>query len=844
MTTLLNLPSSSTPSSSRPSSPSPPSAAPPPPAEATRPHPRSLLTPALLPHLATLQSLESSLSQDLHALLSDRSTLDTAHTQLRKLLPRIQAVEGEVSGINQHGGGEEGLVGRIGKVNEIAERIGGKVRGLDEELLRVREAGERLNEVMELKTSLETLRGGIRSKDWETAARACKRALHVPTEVIEGGFAARVVPTTDDPSPPSQALQTLRSELLEIFQSQFRTAATARDEVAVSRFFRLWPEIGAETEGLQAYGDFVVGLVRGRNMAVGKTSSPLYYITHLTALFESIGLIVDQHQPVVEKYYGPGRTRSVVGRLQEEGDRVLESLVSGWEEERRVGRMLTATLTSPPIRSSHQPTVQPSSLSATLSSTHLPSLPNAATSLLNTYNPTRRVVSATSPSSTAAEEDTGPDPREIDKVLGELTGMAGRWGLYRRFLWGRLRDDPTPSAGEGSGSPKAPPPSRGLSSAGTVLKEIEGAEVDHLSIVEDSESKKLIEGALKKFYEPMEVWYLRSSIDKALRLDTPDTTSKPHLSSCPDDTFYLLKLILYRLVASSSLPTLEHMAANIAEIMERDYIGGIKRKMDGVYAGVRSAGAQNAVGGGAGGGKGAEAERLEREMRGSFVIYANDLDVSAEHVERLVQEVLGSDAVTQSFLDEEVDAARDAIKSLESLAGKCRTILKTGTDQLFNQLVRPRLRPFLDDCYKGVTYTLDEEAYAEAEFQDIVRKRFVRGWDALVEGYRASFTDTNYNVFFATSVEVLVRPWEKMIFGMKFTELGALRFDRDLRSIANFLSSQTAFGGSREKFIRLQQISTVLNLGSDEDAKEFWGQSGIPWRLSRSEYDSVAALRI
>lgn len=70
-------------------------------------------------------------------------------------------------------------------------------------------------------------------------------------------------------------------------------------------------------------------------------SSPLYYITHLTALFESIGLIVDQHQPVVEKYYGPGRMRSVVGRLQQEGDRVLESLVSGWEEERRVGRMVS-----------------------------------------------------------------------------------------------------------------------------------------------------------------------------------------------------------------------------------------------------------------------------------------------------------------------------------------------------------------------------------------------------------------------------------------------------------------------------------------------------------------------
>jgi hypothetical protein len=30
--------------------------------------------------------------------------------------------------------------------------------------------------------------------------------------------------------------------------------------------------------------------------------------------------------------------------------------------------------------------------------------------------------------------------------------------------------------------------------------------------------------------------------------------------------------------------------------------------------------------------------------------------------------------------------------------------------------------------------------------------------------------------------------------------------------ISNYLSSQTNFGGSREKFARLQQIATVLNM--------------------------------
>ena len=119
------------------------------------------------------------------------------------------------------------------------------------------------------------------------------------------------------------------------------------------------------------------------------------------------------------------------------------------------------------------------------------------------------------------------------------------------------------------------------------------------------------------------------------------------------------------------------------------------------------------------------------------------------------------------------------------------------------------------------------------------------------------------------TVEILVRPWEKMITMMKFTEvgqrgrllraiwrlappeqeltgplqLGAIRFERDIRSIINYLSSQTNFGGAREKFVRLQQIATVLNMDADEDPEEFYSNSGIPWRLSKSEYNNVVEQR-
>lgn len=77
-------------------------------------------------------------------------------------------------------------------------------------------------------------------------------------------------PTSENPLPPPQALQTLRTELLDTFKEEFQKAAASRDEQSTSRFFKLFPTIGAEEEGLTIYGDFVVNLVKGRSASGGK----------------------------------------------------------------------------------------------------------------------------------------------------------------------------------------------------------------------------------------------------------------------------------------------------------------------------------------------------------------------------------------------------------------------------------------------------------------------------------------------------------------------------------------------------------------------------------------------
>jgi conserved oligomeric Golgi complex subunit 4 len=44
---------------------------------------------------------------------------------------------------------------------------------------------------------------------------------------------------------------------------------------------------------------------------------------------------------------------------------------------------------------------------------------------------------------TAAEmEEEAANAKEVDKIVSEIAGLAGRWGLFRRFLLERLKVSP------------------------------------------------------------------------------------------------------------------------------------------------------------------------------------------------------------------------------------------------------------------------------------------------------------------------------------------------------------------------------------------------------------------
>ncbi|TCD62614.1 hypothetical protein EIP91_006628 [Steccherinum ochraceum] len=749
-----------------------------------RPDPSALTTLTdILSSISALESEEAELSTSLTDLLSAQEPINVA-------LRRVQSLEPFFNDLHSEAGF---LAETVSATALTARRVGGKVRLLDEEMRRVREAGDKVAQAMELKSSLAALQSSMESQDWESATRHCARAMALPLEVTSGAFAESAVPTPESHLPPAQTLQLAREQLLDVFRRHFTEASKARDAAATSRFFKLFPAIGWEAEGLQAYASFVVDLVRVRAPASAKTSSPLYYITALTALFESIAMIVDQHQPVVEKYYGAGKMAGVLDRLLQESDRVVKDLLDGWEEERAMKRKLADAGST-----SFQTLSAPSHIRKTASGTP------------------------------ALDEETA-DPREVDRVLSEAAGMASRWSMFRKFLYDRLREESDEEDQEDSVN-AAPPTSR--AAVVTPIPDAISAESQMLEAVESSASRKLIDNMLSIYYVPLELWYIRTTMEKAHRLSSPDLTQSPVITTTPDDAFYILKTVLTRLLSTGSVKLVRRMAKQLQDVMDRDYAAVIKRKLDDVY---RTGGTSTSA---------SMREKVERDSRQSFIILLNDLDISSTHMERLVKELGSSQSISQSFLDDEVSEAGENVSSLANVIPRFRSTLRAGVEQLFNQLLRPKLRTFIPDVYKDVSYVLDDDGYAAAEYNDAVRKRFIKAWEALVEGYKDAFTDSNFRLFFGLALDVLVRPWEAFVKGLKYTELGAIRFDRDLRAITSYLSSQTAFGDVRDKFIRLQQISTILNLDSEEDVEEFYNGSGIAWKLNESEARAIAALRV
>lgn len=289
--------------------------------------------------LAQLSLQASDLDAHVIALREDaRQRIAHSRTSLSGLGGQVRLIADEARVLED----------RLAKTGQTAERISESVRRLDREIERVQLARLWTEKVADLKASLQSMAAAMEQHDYAVAAQHCVRALAIDPSIVSSHFASIVVPSSDYPDPPPVMLQQLRLKLLAVFTERFEKATEARDTVEATHFFVMFPQVGWKKEGLAVYSRFARSIVRERGRAVTDSlgprtnAPPTHHANLLTILFENLALLVDQHQPLVDRHYGPGNfARGVMPGLQEECDRLGKRVCETWSEERAVRRKVS-----------------------------------------------------------------------------------------------------------------------------------------------------------------------------------------------------------------------------------------------------------------------------------------------------------------------------------------------------------------------------------------------------------------------------------------------------------------------------------------------------------------------
>lgn len=366
----------------------------------------------------------------------------------------------------------------------------------------------------------------------------------------------------------------------------------------------------------------------------------------------------------------------------------------------------------------------------------------------------------------------------------------------------------------------------------------------------------------------MTTFFFRRSVEKAFQLDempiglslNPSRQlegNPPYIISAVDDVMYIVNTVLQRSISTSQRDIIANVVPTIGRVLGSDFVGMIQRKMRDEYY------PKSLIQGGF-----PPEDRII-----AFVVLINSLDVANDYIARIVSSRIASpnsngasSASGGNAINELFPFSHDAVfvtRALETLsttfANKTSELINDGLIVLFNNVVKPRLRPVLSDTFRDVDYTLSEADLedlarandtdiSEPDFMDAVSQRFENAWDVLMLPLKRLLTDRTYAQLLDQTARYLSRVLEKRIwlYAGKANALGGVRLDRDFSAIVGIICRGGKYA-LRELFAKLMQMLMVLNMEEDEwedlkDGRSGGDDGGVDWLLSVEERAKARAI--
>lgn len=353
-------------------------------------------------------------------------------------------------------------------------------------------------------------------------------------------------------------------------------------------------------------------------------------------------------------------------------------------------------------------------------------------------------------------------------------------------------------------------------------------------------------------------------MEKAFQLDeapsdlslsvTANLPPGPYITSAVDDVMYIVNTLISRALETQQRTLVGSVISTISRVLGSDFIGMIQRKMrDESYPRGPHSGAPP-----------------PDDKVVSFLVLINNLDIAAEYTQRIIERYLGSDddndhqqqlngntnkanpLANQFPFADDATYVQSALTSLESsFRAKTGELINDALATVYNAVIKPRLRPILQDAFRDVDYLIAPSASAsdvhpdgvdDDDDPDLVKRRFSASWNTLMTPLSRLLNEKLYNKLLTNTAASFARMLEKRIWAYsgRISELGAIRLERDVTGIVGVVVRGRY--AVRESFVRCTQICLVVNMGEDEvggllkeegDGEE--GADGVEWKLGVEE---------
>ncbi|XP_037103395.1 conserved oligomeric Golgi complex subunit 4 [Syngnathus acus] len=682
------------------------------------------------------------------------------------------------------GGDASQLSGMITFTCSLAENVSRKVRQLDLAKTRLYNVIQRADDILDLKFCTDGVQTALQNEDYEQAAAHIHRYLSLDQSVIELSRQGEESSTVDA---SLLLLQEAEKKLKVIVADKLDEAVAAVDLAQVERFFKIFPLLGLHDQGLARFGQYLC------TQLASKAEENLLLATG--------GELGEKRAPLI--------FAETLTLLLEGIARVVET---------------------------HQPIVEtyygPGHLYTLL--THLQQeCDKQCQKIVDKFMQQReylakfQIVQSSMMKSVPGERI---EPRELDPVLAEVALMNARAELYLRFLRRRIMADF--EVGDQS------------------------VTAEHHQNVEKLLKHCVLSRNMQEligYYVPMEEYYMRESVNKAVTMDTYEKSQLT--SSMVDDCFYIVKKCISRALSSSSIDCLCAMINHANSVLESDFREVLYNKLrqgfpattlQDIQRGVSSA--VSLMQSSLQQGKFNTEFNIEsaENAKAAFLVTLNNAEVCSENISTLKRNLENdcSKLFSQGASSGDRAKIESCLSDLVNTSTKFKDLLQEGLTELNTTAIKPQVKPWISG-FLSISHNIEEDEFNDYEANDPWVQLLIINLEQLMAEFKTSLSPVIYDTLTSLMTSLISIEMEKTVLKCSFSRLGGLQFDKELRSLVAYLTTVTTWT-IRDKFARLTQMATVLNLERVTEILDYWGPNSGPltWRLTPAEVRQVLALRI